>query len=59
MRNNMSEEVKEFYSDYFDRYEQYLIPISQKVKPVKLSNKQIFDVFENCLFDLYPAAIYK
>lgn len=58
-RQNMSDEARKIYGEYFDRHEQYLLPIIRTNDLVKLSNENVFKTFEGCIFDKYPRPIYK
>ncbi|KAG7202621.1 hypothetical protein KM043_009806 [Ampulex compressa] len=59
MRISMSEEAREFYGDYFDRYAQYFRPMAQEILPKKLGNPRVYEIFEGALLDKYPSAVYK
>lgn len=54
-----TKEQHEFYDEYFEEYNTYLMYISG-VKPVeKINNEELFRKFENALLHEYPDATYK
>lgn len=59
MKSAMSEEARNFYGDYFDRYINYLLPLAQKISPRAVENPQIYETFEGALLDRYPSIMYK
>lgn len=59
MKEAMSQEAKNLYSDYFSRYAEYLAPMAMKQDPQMLSDSQIYNTFEKVLLKKYPSPVYK
>lgn len=59
MESAMTKEAKEFYLEYFKRYFMYLSPLSGNVLPQRVKNPQLYDIFDDALLELNPAATYK
>ncbi|XP_011643341.1 D-beta-hydroxybutyrate dehydrogenase, mitochondrial [Pogonomyrmex barbatus] len=62
MRKHMSDEAKQFYGNYFNRYAEYfsLDSIMKDEDNVKvLSDPKIYETFDNALLDIYPSTVYK
>ncbi|XP_034940009.1 D-beta-hydroxybutyrate dehydrogenase, mitochondrial, partial [Chelonus insularis] len=60
MKLAMTQEARSFYSDYFERYADYLSPLSRNVSPPqKIENPRLYEIFEDALLDQYPQAVYK
>lgn len=59
MRAEMSEDAKDFYGDYFERYVNYLSPLSSVKKPHQIKHAKLHKTIEGALLDKYPSAVYK
>ncbi|KYQ51538.1 Estradiol 17-beta-dehydrogenase 2 [Trachymyrmex zeteki] len=62
MRQHMSEEVKQFYGNYFTRYAEYFCmpSLTENRDHAKIiSDPKIYETFDNALLNIYPSAVYR
>ncbi|EFN66586.1 Estradiol 17-beta-dehydrogenase 2 [Camponotus floridanus] len=63
MEQHMSDEVKQFYGNYFTRYAKYLsqasLPSNNEDDVKVLTNPRIYETFDGALLDVYPSATYR
>lgn len=59
MHDSFTEEQHNFYGDYFKKYNIYLSYISGPSEPKRISNKQMYETFNEALLDKHPYAVYK
>ncbi|XP_012533987.1 estradiol 17-beta-dehydrogenase 2 [Monomorium pharaonis] len=62
MRRHMSDEAKQFYGNYFNRYAEYfsLVSPTENENNLKvLSDPRIYEIFDNALLNIYPSAVYR
>ncbi|XP_030763410.1 retinol dehydrogenase 7 [Sitophilus oryzae] len=59
MHDHFTKEQHQFYSDYFKRYNIYLSYITPPKDIKKISNEQLYKVFEGALLDDPPSTVYK
>ncbi|XP_071455277.1 11-beta-hydroxysteroid dehydrogenase type 2 [Hetaerina americana] len=61
MKAAMNQEQKEFYGEYFDRYQKYLSMVfsGQPTTPEALKDAQLYHTFEEALFSRNPCAKYE
>lgn len=58
MHSAFTEEQKDFYNDYFKRYNTYLTHFSGPSMPTKIEDPSLYDVFESTLLAVSPRAKY-
>ncbi|KYM97616.1 PREDICTED: estradiol 17-beta-dehydrogenase 2 [Cyphomyrmex costatus] len=62
MRRHMSEEVQQYYGNYFTRYTEYFSMPSlteNRDNPKIVSDPRIYEIFDNALLNVYPSTIYR
>lgn len=58
MKQNFNEEQRNFYGEYFDRFNSYLSVLSGAKEPQVLADKNIIRTFEEALLDTPPKPSY-
>lgn len=58
MQKNFSEEQKTFYGDYFSRYNAYLNCLKLPEGVMKITDENVYKVFEKCILDNKPKFEY-
>ncbi|KAJ6638227.1 D-beta-hydroxybutyrate dehydrogenase, mitochondrial [Pseudolycoriella hygida] len=58
MKQQFTEEQLEFYNDYFNDYNNYLLQIEQYRKPGLIKDVAMTKMFESALLDVNPHAVY-
>ncbi|XP_032664945.1 D-beta-hydroxybutyrate dehydrogenase, mitochondrial isoform X2 [Odontomachus brunneus] len=59
MERSMRSEGIIFYDDYFARYVEYYSFVAGQDDLKRVTNSNIYDIFDNALLDVYPSAVYK
>ncbi|XP_018343330.1 PREDICTED: estradiol 17-beta-dehydrogenase 2 isoform X2 [Trachymyrmex septentrionalis] len=61
MRRHMSEEVKQFYGNYFTRYAEYfsMPSLTENRDNIQITDPTIYETFDNALLNIYPSAVYR
>lgn len=59
MWNHFTDEQKEFYGDFFGRYNDYLRILSGDDSPRKMADKKLFECFQHALLNIQPKDLYK